>query len=206
MPAIGNLSSGCTITHIGQGYALTAGHCFWQTFFDGDLKLNQPCIDETITWKQTADGANPRISKCVEVIAMQKNDDLDLDFAIMKISNPPKEFIVVDWYNKPRTSQWFTIFSYPNEAPLSWSQYCRLKKVRPIDNRPNSIHHVCDTEVGSSGAAILNAQNGHMVGMHLSGDGEFNSDGTRTEAIVNFGQYITFTPIKKILLDNGFVF
>lgn len=201
VPAIGKFSPGCTVTHIGQGIVLTAGHCFWQTFFDTQLKLNQPCTGETVTWQITN-----QESKCLEIIAMQRHPELALDFAIVKISNPPKAVAEIDWVQKVLPGKVLTMFSYPEELPLSWSQYCPLKPLTSADVNLKYMHYVCDTEVGSSGAVVLDAKNGKVVGLHVSGDGEINPDGTKTVAVENFGIHIRQTPIKALLKRNGFLF
>lgn len=199
LPSIGKLNSGCTVSHIGQGFVITAGHCFWQTFFDEELKLNQPCTDETIFWQISG-----KTSRCLEIIAMQKNSEMVLDFAIMKISNPPIEKVTVEWSMLTQPEDVLTIFSYPLEEPMSWSKFCPLKKVMKTEINPTMMHYVCDTKEGSSGAPVLNAKTGHMVGLHISGDGDYLADGTRTEATENFGIFIYRTPIEVLLLKNGY--
>lgn len=206
MPAIGKMNVGCTVTHIGQGFILTAGHCFWQTFFDGELKLNQPCTGEEITWRWTVGSAQNPTSKCLEITAMQRNEELNLDFAIMKISNPPQAKILIDWTQKPAVSRILTLFSYPQEDPLSWSKYCSVQAVRSTGPNPLALHHTCDTQIGSSGAAILDAQTGKIVALHVSGDGETLEDGTQTVAVENYGLYILQSPLRTLLSQNGFIF
>lgn len=205
MNAIGKLSSGCTVTHIGQGYAITAGHCFWQTFFDEELKQNEKCSDETITWAWTDGSANNAVSQCLEVVAMQRSDADNFDFAIMKISNPPAAKIDVEWKKKPRAGSFVTIFSYPEEAPLSWSKYCRIKTLTAKDVLPSLMHHVCDTLTGSSGAAVLDIVSGKIVALHKSGDGETLDDGTMTPAVENYAMYITQSPMKNLLIKSGYI-
>jgi V8-like Glu-specific endopeptidase len=205
MNAIGKLSSGCTVTHIGQGFAVTAGHCFWQTFFDEELKLNEKCSDETITWAWTEGSVDHKTSQCLEVVAMQRSETDNLDFAIMKISNPPAAKIDIEWKKKPRTGSFVTIFSYPEEAPLSWSKNCRIKTLTAKDSLPGLMHHVCDTLTGSSGAAVLDIVSGKIVGLHKSGDGETLDDGTMTPAVENYAMYITQSPMKNLLIKSGYV-
>ena len=122
MSAIGKLSSGCTVNYIGQDIALTAGHCFWQTFFDENLKTNESCSGDVILWQMTASPLVQHESKCVEIIAMQRSEALGLDFAIIKVDNPPSVPLEVDWSSSLSKNPLFTIFSYPEEQPLSWSR------------------------------------------------------------------------------------
>ncbi len=205
MAAVGKLSSGCTVTHIGQGYAVTAGHCFWQTFFDEELKLNEKCSDETITWAWTEGSTNNKTSQCLEVIAMQRSEADNVDFAIMKISDAPTAQIEIEWKKKPKVGSFVTIFSYPEEAPLSWSKYCRIKKITGKDVLPGLMHHVCDTLAGSSGAAVLDVVSGKIVGLHKSGDGETLEDGTTTPAVENYAMYITQSPMRNLLIKSGYI-
>ena len=208
LAAIGKLSTACTATHIGQGFIITAGHCFWQTFFDAELYENQKCTDETISWAVTTGNLNPKISKCKEIIAMQKSEILNLDFAIMRIDNPPLEKIALDFNQSsvvPNTL--LTLFSYPLESPLSWSKYCRIKKINLTDVNPQLLHHACDTQSGSSGAAVLNAMNGKIVGIHISSNGDPEPDGSSTKtATENYAVYISKSPIKSLLLKAGYKF
>ncbi len=205
MSAIGKLSSGCTVTHIGQGFVLTAGHCFWQTFFDEKLKLNEKCSDETIQWAWTEGTVNPKTSTCLEIVAAQRSDTENFDFAIMKVSNPPSAKISIDWSKKLRAGAFVTIFSYPEEAPLSWSKYCRTEAVTAKSLFPALMHHVCDTLAGSSGAAVLDVVTGKIVGLHKSGDGETMEDGTTTPAVENYAMFISQSPIKNILSKSGYI-
>ncbi len=205
MAAIGKLSSGCTVTYIGQGYAITAGHCFWQTFFDENLKLNEKCSDETITWAWTEGSTHNKVSRCLEIVAMQKSETNNFDFSIMKVSDAPTSQIDIDWNKKPRPGSLVTIFSYPEEAPLSWSKYCKIKKVTVKDLLPGLMHHFCDTLAGSSGAAILDITTGKIVGLHKSGDSETQDDGTTSVAVENYGMYIAKSPMKDLLIKSGFI-
>ncbi len=203
--AIGKLTSGCTVTHIGQGYAVTAGHCFWQTFFDEKLKFNEKCSDEVITWAWTEGSTENKTSECLEVVAMQRSETANLDFAIMKISNPPAVKFEIEWKKKPNAGSFVTLFSYPEEAPLSWSKYCRIKKVTATDVLPGLMHHVCDTLAGSSGAAVLDMMTGKIVALHKSGDGETLDDGTTTPAVENYAMYIALSPMKNLLIKSGYI-
>ena len=205
MGAIGKLSSGCTVTHIGQGFVITAGHCFWQTFFDEKLKLNEKCSDETIQWAWTEGTVSPNTSTCLEIVAAQRSETENFDFAIIKVSNPPSAKIDIDWKKKLRAGALVTIFSYPEEAPLSWSKYCRTRAVNTKSLFPALMHHVCDTLAGSSGAAVLDTVTGKIIALHKSGDGETMEDGTKTPAVENYAMFITQSPIKNILVKAGYI-
>lgn len=205
MTAIGKLSSGCTVNYIGQEIALTAGHCFWQTFFDENMKLNESCSEDVISWQMTASPLVQHQSKCLEIIAMQRSEALGVDFAIIKVDNPPPVALEVDWNFVLNKFSFLTIFSYPEDQPLSWSRYCRSNNETSQKNPyPDQLHHLCDTKTGSSGAAVLNATNAKVIALHRSGDGDFLSDGSMTEAVENYAVYISKMPIKSILEKRGF--
>lgn len=203
--AIGKLSSGCTVTHIGQGFVITAGHCFWQTFFDEKLKLNEKCSDETIQWAWTEGAVNSKTSTCLEIVAAQRSESENLDFAIMKVSNAPSAKIDIDWRKKLRAGASITIFSYPEDARLSWSKYCRTKAVSKNSVFPGLMHHSCDTLTGSSGAAVLDTVTGKIAGIHKSGDGETLEDGTTTQAVENYAMFVMQSPVRNILIQSGFI-
>jgi V8-like Glu-specific endopeptidase len=206
MNAIGKLNSGCTVTHIGQGFAITAGHCFIQyVLFDENLTEHQSCSGDTIDWAWTKDAVSVKTSKCLEVVAIQRTFNGDIDFSIIKVSDAPKAKIDIDWNKKPRAGSFVTIFSYPGEAELSWSKYCRIKKLTSVDVMPHQMHHVCDTEAGSSGAAVLDIISGKIVALHTSGDGETLDDGTLTPAVENYAMYITQSPMKNLLIKSGYI-
>lgn len=206
MGAIGKLSTGCTVTHIGQGFAVTAGHCFPQyVLFEETVSEHQSCVGDTIDWAWTKGSVGLNTSKCLDVVAVQRTFTGDIDFSIIKISNPPKAKIEIEWNKKPRAGSFVTIFSYPAEAELSWSKYCRIKKLTSVDVIPNQMHHVCDTEAGSSGAAVLDIISGKIVGLHLSGDGETLDDGSQSPAVENYAMYITQSPMKNLLIKSGYI-
>ena len=43
--SVGQMQLGCTVTHIGKGIAITAGHCFSQSHFQGIIK-DQRCSND----------------------------------------------------------------------------------------------------------------------------------------------------------------
>ena len=48
--AFGRMSMGCTATHIGNGYVLTAGHCFYAS---AEPERDAECSDTTIECEAT---------------------------------------------------------------------------------------------------------------------------------------------------------
>ena len=115
--AIGILSMGCTGTHIGQGYVLTAGHCF---FAGSELKRDLNCGDTVIEWGVRAALTPYMVSKCESVVASQQNERVD--FAILKVSPVPETAVELDFENRAQIGDLLTMFSHPDEKPLAWSK------------------------------------------------------------------------------------
>lgn len=89
--SIGWTNYGCTVTHIGNGYALTAGHCFEAT---AQLQKDKGCSYASVEWGYR-EGKNPSLkSDCERIVALQ-NDQKENDFAILKMKSYPKEFAVL---------------------------------------------------------------------------------------------------------------
>lgn len=188
--AFGKLGMGCTATHIGGGYVLTAGHCFWAS--DKAIE-DQDCAgaENEIQWG-FREGTEPYlVSKCEKIVMAQRTDKMD--YALLKVSPIPPVAVKADWTKRARVNEKVTIFSHPEELPLRWSQYCKIQKVADTDFDQALIHHICDTNPGSSGATIINAITLKVVGIHDGGRADGNGGG------LNYGTYIYDTPLRKIL-------
>jgi len=197
--AFGKIAAGCTATHIGDGYVLTAGHCFYAP---PQLLKDRPCGEEyTVEWG-VREGRSPyMISKCTRFIAAQRNNETD--YALFQVYPAPSAAIKPDLTSKPLLGTKITIFSHPNELPLRWSKMCRIQRVFSSEKSLDFIHYVCDTDPGSSGATVINVETMRVIGIH---------DGGRLQNITddnlgvgyNYGTYIYDTPLKEILLKLGF--
>lgn len=192
--AFGLMSMGCTATHIGNGYVLTAGHCFWAP---ESLVEGTSCAGETISWGFREDRKPYLVSKCDVVIAAQHSDRMD--FAIIKVSPIPPVAIAPDMQRRAVLGDSLTIFSHPDELPLQWSRSCGVESQNYPDLPPDYLQHQCDTNPGSSGATILNLISLKVVGIH---DGGF-VDPTSKKGI-NYGTYILNSPLFDILQRLGF--
>ncbi len=188
--AFGKLGMGCTATHIGNGYVLTAGHCFWA----GETAIeNQNCegAENEIQWGYR-EGVEPYLtSKCEKIVMAQRTEKMD--YALLKVSPVPPTFVKADWSKRAKVGSKVTIFSHPEELPLRWSQLCKIQKVANSDFDQALIHHICDTNPGSSGATIIDAYALKVVGIHDGGRADGNGGG------LNYGTYIFDTPLKKLL-------
>lgn len=188
--AFGKIGMGCTATHIGDGYVLTAGHCFWA----GSTPIeNQNCpgAENEIEWGYR-EGRRPyMVSKCQKIIIAQRTEKMD--YALIKVSPIPRVAIKADLEKRANVGEKVTIFSHPDELPLRWSQYCKIQKVKNSDFDQALIHHICDTNPGSSGATIISFNTSKVVGIHDGG--RLYDDGGG----LNYGTYIYDTPLKKII-------
>ncbi|MFW7378720.1 MAG: trypsin-like serine peptidase [Oligoflexus sp.] len=153
--AIGRIALGCTATHIGNGFVLTAGHCV----------SDNVCSSSSynITWGYTENNRKGKlVSRCQEVVARENNNLRD--YAILRYSPVPASSLPINMKNRPRRGDRLTIFSHPNGIPLAWSGYC----AHDGNFSGQKFSYTCDTMGGSSGAAILNG-NLEIVGIHNLG-------------------------------------
>lgn len=191
--AFGLMSMGCTATHIGNGYVLTAGHCFWAS---ANLTKDIACSDVTIEWGVRT-GISPYLkSTCEKVIFAQKNSTND--FAIIKVSPTPDVAIKVELVRKAVAGDLITIFSHPEDLPLRWSKTCVVESQLDPKLSADTLQHICDTNPGSSGATIIDASTNKIVGIHNGG--RSSSPGTG----MNYGTFITNKEVSNALKDLGF--
>lgn len=186
--AVGKGSNGCTMTHIGRGYAISAGHCFSATT---EVTKGSSCEGLKIQWGFREGKAPYLYTDCSHVVAMQNN--LQIDFAIIKMDQEPRASIELDLKNTVPDLLKITFLSHPQGQPLRWSQYCVIEEGRHPDISHYFFNYKCDSEAGSSGAAILDAVTLKIVGIHKGG--------MRT---MNYGSFVNQSPLKEILQVEGF--
>lgn len=194
--AFGLIEMGCTATHIGNGYVLTAGHCFWA---GPDLQRDADCTGSTIEWGVREGKAPYLVSNCEKIVAMQTNDETGNDFAIMKVSPAPDVKVGVELRRRPWAGNRLTIFSHPNSLPLRWSKWCFMQpesQYNPLLPAA-SLQHKCDTDPGSSGATILDAFSKKVVAVH---DGGLSRPGNP----MNYGTFLTNAELAGVLHELGF--
>ena len=205
---------GCTATHIGRGYVLTAGHCVGA---NSQLKVGTGCkfsVTDPFFGNYTSEitaiewgyreGLEPYLkSTCQEVVVALTNDQ-GFDFAILKVSQAPEEFILPDTSRRAIIGDSVTIFSHPNGEVLQWSRTCGVERVQHPDIPGSYIQHKCDTNPGSSGATIINAVSMKVVGIHDGGVNDMGSDGQRLTTGMNYGTYIFNSPLLDYLVKLGF--
>ncbi len=184
--AIGKLQIGCTATHIGNGIAISAGHCFARGNFDGKREhLTCSDIKHTIRWGVTYGSEGYLSSHCTEVIALELNSERD--YAIFRVSPVPATAMPVN-LEPFKLNDDISIFSHPRMRPLEWSQWCKVEGFveRSLGNQ---FFYSCDTEGGSSGASVLD-KDYRVIGIHNYYNGILGRNGaTRLAA----------TPLAEIL-------
>jgi hypothetical protein len=165
--AVGQLNVGCTATHIGNGLALTAGHCVSVS----PRSSSSSCRSLGIVWGNRGTQPTLSVSKCLQIVERKYTGGLD--FALLKIENPPSTFIPVETEN-PQSSRFVTMLSFPRMRPLEWSKNCEIREYNNPSLATLKFFHDCDSESGSSGAAIIDQQTLKIVGIHGGAGDEFN--------------------------------
>lgn len=183
--AIGWTNYGCTVTHIGNGYGISAGHCFEAK---EEITYNKSCSFVNVKWGFRKDTSSYLTSKCENIVAMQKNSNVD--FAILKFDKIPVSKINIK-INAFEPEQKVSILSHPSGRPLMWSQYCNLKNIKDFKIPDSYLKYDCDTEGGSSGALILEEGTSEAVGIHKGGYSHLNYG-------IDFSSDVIVNELKKI--------
>lgn len=176
LDAIGVLEpSGCTVTHVGSGRVLTAGHCVGS--------VGDHCQDLTVRWgvRGRKRGSS---STCTRVVATEWNHDRDV--ALFEVDAPPLAFVAMELCREPELGTLATIFGHPRAAPLVWAGRCAVEPAALSGRGDDAFSHACDTESGMSGAAILDDTSLRIIGVHGGGRGRWN-----------FGTFITAAPFAR---------
>lgn len=191
--AIGRMELGCTVTHVGNGLAITAGHCLSQSPYYG-VKNNYSCNSAgfSIRWGLTYNSNGYMTSRCVQVVVSEYNSERD--YALLKVSPIPHGQATLS-RQKAAMGQEISIFSHPRKRPLEWSGWCRVESL--FDKaRGHQFGYTCDTEGGSSGAAVLNRKM-EVVGIHNYYSGDANLNGAT---------FITSTPVLSVVQNGASAF
>ena len=186
LDSIGLMKLGCTASHIGNNFIITAGHCIHPRFFS--FHKNLSCTkDFTISWGVRGNFKGYLESKCVKIIAAENS--VKRDFAIIKVDNAPKGQFSLYRGGEPELNREMTIYSHPMKRPLQWSKNCHNLGRKDLgqwnSNRDyylNRLHYSCDTEGGSSGAAVIDSNSFEILAIHNSGSG-FSGDQNKATSI-----------------------
>jgi V8-like Glu-specific endopeptidase len=163
--AIGVMHLGCTVTHIGNGVGITAGHCI-----DAARKQDpsSACGSGTnVTWGYTSDNTSGTFtSRCTQVLAYEYNNSRD--YAVIKLSPAPSVSLGT-LASGPAIGSRMAIFSHPQKRTLEFSGWCKVDGGSDLSS--SKFDYSCDTEGGSSGAAVLDT-NYRVIGIH---DGNYRN-------------------------------
>ncbi len=176
--AFGLTTSGCTVTHIGNKRALTAAHCYSPS----PRSTPGSCAGITIWWGHRAQAKPKLLSKCKRILLRELNKNSDV--LVLELDAAPEEFVKIDTDSSAPLGLPITIFSHPRSRPLEWSGYCTVENWEGSSKGINQFNHRCDTEPGSSGAAIIDSTSGRIVGIHNGGGDNWN--------------YATFTSVSSL--------
>lgn len=192
--AFGRVAVGCTATHLGKGYVLTAGHCFYAP---PTAIKDQPCSSEYDVQWGIREGQQPYLtSKCTRLIIAQRNNKTD--YALFKVDPIPDVAVRPDLSEKPEVGDRITIFSHPDELPLRWSKICRVKRLYSTSKPVDSLFYYCDTNPGSSGASVIDVNSLKVIGVHDGGQ-ILNVTDNDLGVGFNYGTYIYETPLLEIM-------
>jgi V8-like Glu-specific endopeptidase len=168
--ATGYLSSGCTVTHIGHGLILTAGHCLTpDELFPDDPEQCLPGL--TVTFGILKDRTLGPAASCVKNLYSEIN--INRDIALLKVDRFPSVFVEVELDNKPPVNTQLTVFSHPEGKSLQWSKFCNLIEV-DFCMSSDTFGFTCDSLPGSSGALVLSdaSSKPKAVGILMGSRGE----------------------------------
>ena len=185
--AMGMMNLGCTVTHIGQGLAITAGHCFYPFKFSG-IATDETCAsdDYDINWGVTINNDAYMTSDCERIILLEHSSQKD--YALFSVDPSPHFAIPIQLDTNDQTNQAITIFSFPQKRPLEWSGWCTIEDFIPFSDK-NQFSYSCDTEGGSSGASVLNDQL-EIIGIHNYYSAELNRNGATFIHQTDIANYI----------------
>lgn len=159
LDGLGQLNIGCTVAHIGHGLVLTAGHCISTS----PRSSSASCRLLGIVWGQRNGSQNLRTSKCESVLVRKYTNSAD--YALLKVSHPPEVSFKIS-FEPPQAARAATLLSFPRMRPMEWSGFCKMSDHPDSALKLQKFLHSCDTESGSSGAPVLDAETFEIIGVH----------------------------------------
>jgi V8-like Glu-specific endopeptidase len=167
LDGIGQLSTGCTAAHIGNGLVLTAGHCISVS----PRRSSNSCHLLGVVWGNRGVHPNLKVSKCKTVL--HRTYTGTGDYALLEVSDPPPVALNLDFEvsEKPRR---LTMLSFPRMRPMEWSGFCALREVPEKSIRDKKFFHTCDSDSGSSGAPLIDIESAKVIGIHAGSSDDFN--------------------------------
>lgn len=182
IPAIGMLEAGCTVTHIGNGLVITAGHCIPKPKLPLDGCLGDKYARMSVRWNflGSAEQTDSSRSFCLRLIQSELSNSHD--YALLIVDNPPAAFVDVELNKRPQAGSQITLFGHPRKRPMEWSKFCVIvpfpENFMPelsTRERKNLFAHQCDTEQGNSGSPLIELKTLELIGIHHGGYDPWNT-------------------------------
>lgn len=150
----------CTVTHIGQGLGITAGHCFNAPAHLASIGIKLSPIP--VHWGWSGGEKSQTTSSITEILAFEFNEVAD--WAIVRLYNPPTEFVQLDSQKPLKPTEKLTFFGYPGKSALTHFGLCQVDQ----SILTGRLVYSCErrSEGGTSGSALMDVQTGKVVGVH----------------------------------------
>jgi hypothetical protein len=191
----------CTVFHVGNGLAVTAGHCF----LPGGGEHSSPfaCSDSVRWGVEQLRGSNVLVdtgsSQCRRgVVARYKDEE---DYAVVRVDPAPSVFLTWSDAVPPRGTP-LQLLGYPSGPPLQYpAGGCSAHpgSDTPWDALKQSwiVAYKCDTALGNSGSPVFRADNWSVVAIH--------SGGKQSDALTNDGWNwaTTISQVSKVLAASS---
>jgi V8-like Glu-specific endopeptidase len=170
LDAVGRMAGiACTGTHIGDNLVLTAAHCLL-------AESLEDCRGTSIEW-------GSRLASCERVVFAELNDDRDI--AVFVADSAPAAQLSIDTCRMRGPGDRVSLLGYPERGPQQWSGFCMLESLPDLGK--SQIAHVCDTQPGSSGAPVIDAESGKVIGVHTGAAAAWNQATLLAKAHELFG-------------------
>ena len=197
LDGIGFLVSGCTVSHVGHGIVVSAGHCFNAT----GTRRSGACNDE-IEWGYRIDAEPYLKSRCTKVLAMERNEERD--YAIFMVDKIPKASVPVDFSAQVSFGTMVRTLGHSNSSYLQAGGLCSLEERGDFGPKFAKYGNLfffykCDTLPGTSGGPVLRFSDGKLIGLHTGG---LRGTSENPKDVWNFGTFLNETPLAEFLKNN----
>lgn len=167
----------CSGTLIGPDLVLTAGHCI-----ESEAQCRQTSLLFNYQWTGGGLGAltEDDVYQCRRVIAQDLVESAEVrDYAVIQLDRPvsgraPAE--VVDMRGLLEAGAGFAIIGSPSGIPMKIDDGGRVRDPRP--NQGDYFVGTPDSFGGNSGSGIFDLQTRALIGMLISGETDYVSDGS----------------------------
>jgi len=182
--AIGVFGDNCTVTHVGNGVAITAGHCLSRS---ATALGKHPCGNISIRWGERQSTKPSLESKCISVLAERTTNDVD--YAFVTVDPIPKVSVELNVDGRAPDGASISFIGYPGDGKAFWTTECeKLPKDSSHIPGANKFKYQCDSDGGMSGAALIESTSMKIIGIHNGGNSAWS-----------FGSNLLDTPILEAL-------